>query len=325
MRRRDFILALGGAAVMPLPTRAQQSAMPIIGMLHSQTPESEASRMAPILQGLREAGFDPNRNVTIEHRYAEGRNDRLPALAAELVQRQVNVIFANTTPPATAAKAATAAIPIVFVTGVDPVKVGLVASLNRPGGNVTGVTFLSNALVAKRLELLSDIAPPASPIGMLAAQVNPNTETDVNDAIAAAKALGRTLHVTKVAPDGDVEGPVAVLLNLGVKALFVAPQADFRMWRQQLVLLAARYALPTSFSSSDLVTAGGLMSYGPDQADSYRQAGNYVGRILKGERPANLPVMQSTKFELVINLKTAKALGIAVPAPMLALATNVIE
>jgi putative ABC transport system substrate-binding protein len=325
MKRRNFIVALGSAAVMPLAARAQQGPMPVIGILHSQTPESESSRMVPILQGLREAGFEPSRNLTIEHRYAEGRNDRLPALATELVQRQVNVIFANTTPPANAAKAATAAIPIVFVTGVDPVKVGLVASLNRPGGNITGVTFLSNTLVAKRLELLSDVAPPATPIGMLAAQVNPNTDTDVNDSMAAAKALGRILHVTKVAPDGDVEPPVVALLKLGVKALFVAPQADFRMWRQQLVLLAARHALPTSFSSSDHVTAGGLMSYGPDQADSYRQAGNYAGRILKGERPANLPVMQSTKFELVINLKTAKALGIAVPAPMLALATNVIE
>jgi putative ABC transport system substrate-binding protein len=324
VRRREFITLLGGAAAAwPLVARAQQK--PVLGILHSQTPESEASRMVTILQGLREAGFDPSRNLTIEHRYAEGRNDRLPALAAELVQRKVDVIFANTTPPANAAKAATAVIPIVFVTGVDPVKVGLVASLNRPGGNVTGVTFLSNTLVAKRLELLSDIAPPATPIGMLAAQVNPNTDADVHDAMVAAKALGRSLHVTKVEPDGDVEPPVAALLKLGVKALFVAPQADFRMWRQQLVLLAARHALPTSFSSSDHVTAGGLMSYGPDQADSYREAGNYTGRILKGERPANLPVMQSTKFEFVINLKTAKALGIAVPAAMLALATRVIE
>ena len=228
MKRRNFIVALGSAAVMPLAARAQQGPMPVIGILHSQTPESESSRMVPILQGLREAGFEPSRNLTIEHRYAEGRNDRLPALATELVQRQVNVIFANTTPPANAAKAATAAIPIVFVTGVDPVKVGFVASLNRPGGNITGVTFLSNTLVAKRLELLSDVAPPATPIGMLAAHANPNTDTDVNDSMAAAR--------------------------------------------------------------------------------------NYAGRILKGERPANLPVMQSTKFELVINLKTAKALGIAMPA-----------
>ena len=324
MQRREFISLVGGAAAAwPLAAHAQQR--PVLGILHSQTPESEASRMVTILQGLREAGFDPSRNLTIEHRYAEGRNDRLPALAAELVQRKVDVIFANTTPPANAAKAATAVIPIVFVTGVDPVKVGLVASLNRPGGNVTGVTFLSNTLVAKRLELLSDIAPPATPIGMLAAQVNPNTDADVHDAMVAAKALGRSLHVTKVEPDGDVEPPVTALLKFGVKALFVAPQADFRMWRQQLVLLAARHALPTSFSSSDHVTAGGLMSYGPDQADSYREAGNYTGRILKGERPANLPVMQSTKFEFVINLKTAKALGIAVPAAMLALATRVIE
>ncbi|MFL5099018.1 MAG: ABC transporter substrate-binding protein [Xanthobacteraceae bacterium] len=325
MKRRAFILALGGAAAWPLTARAQQPAMPVIGILHSQTQESEAARMPAIEQGLSEVGFFAGRNVTIAHRFADGHNDRLPMLAAELVRLQVNVIFANTTPPALAAKTATARIPIVFVTGVDPVEVGLVASLNRPGANVTGVTFLSNKLVAKRLALLCDVAPGNAPIGMLAAQHNPNTETDVRDAFSAATALGRTLHVVKVAPQGDIDAAIAALVRQQVGALFVAPQADFRMWRQQLLALAAHHALPTSFSSSDHVTAGGLMSYGPDQMDSYREAGIYAGRILKGESPAGLPVMLATKFEFAINLKTATALGLAMPAPLLALATKVVE
>jgi putative ABC transport system substrate-binding protein len=326
MRRREFITLLGGAtAAWPLAARAQRPAMPVIGILHSQTQDSAAARMPAIAQGLSEAGFVAGRNVTIEHRFADGHNDRLPMLAAELVRLQVNVIFANTTPPALAAKAATATIPIVFVTGVDPVELGLVASLNRPGANVTGVTFLSNKLVAKRLELLCQMVPGTAPIGMLAAQHNPNTETDVRDALAAAKTLGRTLHVAKVAPQDDIGAAVAALVQQRVGALFVAPQADFRMWRQQLLAVAARHALPTSFSSGDHVTTGGLMSYGPDQMDSYREAGIYTGRILKGEKPAGLPVMLATKFEFVINLKTAKALGLTISPSLLVLATKVIE
>ena len=325
MKRRAFITVLGGAAVWPLAAHAQQPAARLIGMLHSQTQGSEATRMPAIEQGLSEAGFVAGRNVRIEHRYADGHNDRLPMLAAELARLPIDVIFANTTPPALAAKAATATIPIVFVTGVDPVEVGLVASLSRPGANVTGVTFLSNKLVAKRLELLCNLVPGTAPIGMLAAKVNPNTETDVRDALAAAQALGRTLHVVTVAPDGDIDAAVAALLQQRVGTLFVAPQADFRMWRPQLLALAARHGLPTSFSSSDHVTAGGLMSYGPDQTDSYRQAGVYAGRILKGEKPADLPVMLATKFEFVINLKTANALGLTIPPSLLALATGVVE
>jgi putative tryptophan/tyrosine transport system substrate-binding protein len=294
-------------------------------MLHSQTQASEAARMPAILRGLQEGGFVVGRNVTIEHRFADGHNDRLPALAAELVQRKVNVIFANTTPPAYAAKAATSTIPIVFTTGVDPVEVGLVTSMNRPGGNVTGVTFLSNKLVAKRLELLSAVVPAGAPIGMLAAQRNPNTGTDVRDALAAAQTIGRTLHVESVPPEGGIEVNLANLLRHRIGAVFVAPQADFRMWSQQLVLLAARHALPTSFSSGDYVTAGGLMSYGPDQMDSYREAGVYTGRVLKGEKPAELPVMVATKFEFMINLKTAKVLGITISPAMLVLATSVVE
>jgi putative ABC transport system substrate-binding protein len=326
MKRRTFITLLGGAAVAwPLAARAQQAAVPVIGILHSQTQASEAGRMLAIQRGLQEAGFVVGRDVTIEHRFADGRNDRFPALAAELVQRKVNVIFANTTPPAYAARDATSTIPVVFVTGVDPVEVGLVASMNRPGANVTGVTFLSNKLVAKRLELLSAVTPSGAPIGMLAAQRNPNTETDVRDALTAAQTLKRTLHVEMVRADGGVEAGFGALLERRIGALFVAPQADFRMWHHQLVLLAARHALPTSFSSSDYVITGGLMSYGPDQMDSYREAGVYAGRLLKGEKPAELPVLVATKYDFMINLRTAKALDITIPQSRLALATSVVE
>jgi putative tryptophan/tyrosine transport system substrate-binding protein len=325
MRRRDFIkLAGGAAAAWPLVTRAQQPARPVIGILHSQTQASEVTRIEAIEKGLREAGFIVGQNLTIEHRFADGNNDRLPLLTAELVRLQVNVIFANTTPPALAAKSATVTIPIVFLTGVDPVELGLVASLNRPGGNVTGVTIWSNKLVAKRMALLSNLVPASAPIGMLAAQRNPNTELDMKDALAAADALGRTLHVAKVKPEGDIDEAVAALIEQQVGALFVAPQADFRVWLSPLLTLAARHALPTSFSSSDLVRAGGLMSYGPDQMDSYRQAGIYAGRILKGEKPADLPVMIASKFEFVINRKAAAGLGLTIPPTLLALADEVI-
>jgi ABC-type uncharacterized transport system substrate-binding protein len=246
-------------------------------------------------------------------------------LATDLVQRQVNVIFGNTTPPALAAKAASSVIPIVFVTGVDPVEIGLVASLNRPGANVTGVTFLSNKIGAKRLELLCNMVPGMAPIGLLAAEHNPNTPTDMRDALAAAHSLGRTMHVALISPQGNVEAAVGTLVQNKVGTLFVAPQADFRLWRQELLALAGRFALPTSFSSRDSVVAGGLMSYGPNQTDSYREAGSYTARILKGEKPANLPVMEATKFEFVINLKTAKALDLTIPPSLIALATDVIE
>ena len=281
--------------------------------------------MTALRQGLQEAGFSEGRNVAIEYRFADGQNARLPVLAAELVHRQVTVLVANTTPPALAAKAATTIIPIVFVTGVDPVELGLVASLNRPGANVTGVTFLVQQLVAKRLELLGEVVPGAAPIGMLADQNNPNAESDVRSALAAAAALGRELHVVKVADAGDLDAAVAALVQQRVAAVFVAPHANFRIWRQQLLMLLARHALPSSFSSGDFVKAGGLMSYGPDQLDSYREAGLYAGRILKGEKPADLPVMQSAKFEFVINLKTARALGLTVPPTLLAIADEVIE
>jgi putative ABC transport system substrate-binding protein len=326
MRRRDFISLLGGAPLMlPLAARAQQTSPPVVGVLHSQTRETEASRLEAIQQGLSQAGFVAGRNITFAHRYAEGENARLPALAAELVARRVNVILANTTPPAIAAKAATTTIPIVFVTGVDPVEVGLVASVNRPGANVTGVTFLSNKLVAKRLELLCDLIPADAPIGMLAAEHNPNTPTDIRDTQAAADALRRILHVEKVSSQDDINAALSRLLQRRIGALFVAPQADVRLWRSPILKIAAEHKLPTSFGSSDQVVGGGLMSYGPDQIDSYREAGVYTGRILKGEKPATLPVLIATKFELAVNLKTAKVLGLTIPPSLLVLATNVIE
>jgi putative ABC transport system substrate-binding protein len=324
--RREFITLLGGtAAGWPLAVRAQQPAMPVVGVLSSQTQDTETARLTALRQGLQETGFVEGRNVAIEYRFADGQNARLPVLAAELVRQQVTVLVANTTPPALAAKAATPIIPIVFVTGVDPVELGLVASLNRPSANVTGVTFLVQQLVAKRLELLGEVVPGPAPMGMLADQNNPNAESDVRNALAAAVALGRELHVVKVAAAGDIDAAVLALVQQGVAAVFVAPHANFRIWRQPLLMQLARHALPSSFSSGDFVKTGGLMSYGPDQLASYREAGLYAGRILKGEKPADLPVMQSTKFEFVINLKTAKALGLTIPQTLLVAASEVIE
>ena len=327
MRRLAFITLLvsGAAVAWPPPVSGQQAPMPVIGVLSSQSQDSEAAVLAAWHRALNETGYVGGRNVAIEYRFADGHAERLPVLATDLVRRQVTVLMANTTPPAFAAKAATTTIPIVFVTGVDPVEVGLVASFNRPGANVTGVTFLSNKLVAKRLELLAALVSGAAPIGMLAHTRNPNTVSDVRDALATAAALGRTLHVERVVDASDLDTAVAALVRQGIVALFVAPQADFRLWRQQILALAERHALPTSFSNSDFVVAGGLMSYGPHQIDSYREAGIYTGRILKGEKPAELPVQVSTRFDFAINLKTAKGLGLTIPPTMLALATEVIE
>jgi putative tryptophan/tyrosine transport system substrate-binding protein len=326
MRRREFITLFGGTvAAWPFYARAQQADLPVIGVLSAQSQDSEINVLTAWLQALGEAGYTGVRNVMFEYRYADGQGTRLPMLAAELIGRKIAVLVANATQPAFAAKAATSTIPIVFVTGADPVEAGLVASFNRPGANVTGVTFMSNKLVAKRLELLAALMSGAAPIGMLAHALNPNTVTDVRDALAAAAALGRILHVEKVANAGDVDAAVATLVQKQIAALFIAPQADFRIWRQQILELAGRNALPTSFANSDFVAAGGLMSYGPNQLDAYREAGNYTGRILKGEKPADLPVLISAKFDFTINLKTAKVLGLTIPPTMLALTTAVIE
>jgi putative tryptophan/tyrosine transport system substrate-binding protein len=326
MKRREFItLISGAAAAWPVAARTQQQNLPIVGILSAQSQVSEAALLVEWEKGLNETGYVGGRNVLFEYRFADGQGDRLPMLVADLVQRQVAVLVANTTPPALAAKAATTTIPVVFMTGVDPVEVGLVASFNRPGANVTGVTFLSNKLVAKRLELLAALVSPPAPIGMLAHTRNPNTVADVRDALAAAAALGRTLHVERVASLSELDAAVIALVQQRIAALFVAPQADFRIWQQQILALAERNALPTSFSNSDFVVAGGLMSYGPNQVESYREAGIYTGRILKGEKPAELPVLVSTKFNFAINLKTAKALGLTIPPTMLALTTMLVE
>ncbi|MGA9051073.1 MAG: ABC transporter substrate-binding protein [Pseudolabrys sp.] len=326
MRRREFItLVSGAAASCALAARAQQQTIPVVGILSAQSQQSEAALLVEWEKALVDTGYVSGRNILFEYRFADGQGDRLPMLAANLVQRKVAVLVANTTPPALAAKAATTTIPIVFVTGVDPVEVGLVASFNRPGANVTGVTFLSNKLVAKRLELLAALISPAAPIGMLAHTNNPNTIADVRDALAAATVLGRTLYVERVASLSELDAAVTALVQQRIAALFVAPQADFRNWQQQILALAERNALPTSFSNSDFVVAGGLMSYGPNQIESYREAGIYTGRILKGERPAELLVLVSTKFNFAINLKTAKLLGLTIPPSMLALTTTLIE
>jgi ABC-type uncharacterized transport system substrate-binding protein len=326
LKRRGFITLIGGAAAAwPLAARAQQPAMPIIGVLNSTTEEAEAPRLTAFRQGLKETGFVDGRNVAIEYLFTDGQNDRLPMLAAELVRRHVAVLVANATAAALAAKTATATIPIVFVTGGDPVELRLVDSFNRPGTNATGVTILVNKLVAKRLELMGEIAPKTAPFAMLVDQSNPNAESDVRDAVAAAATLGRTLLVAKVATSNELDATFADLVRQRVGALFVTPSVNFRGWRHRLAALSVHHALPASYSDRDFVAAGGLMSYGPDQSDLYHQVGIYAGRILKGERPAELPVVQPTKFELVVNLRTAKTFGIDLSAKLLALADEVIE
>jgi len=313
MDRRAFITLIGGSIIAaPLTAPAQQSTMPVVGVLNMQTPDSETIQLRALRQGLEETGFVEGQNVAFELRFAEGRNDLLRTLAAELVRRRVSLIVANTTPPAIAAKAATSSIPIVFAFGADPVELGLVASFNRPRGNITGVAFLVNKLVAKRLELLAEVAPKTRPLGMLVDPNNPNAVSDLKDAQAAAVALGRRLVIAKAGTQNDLDAAFATLVESRVAALFVAPNANFRIWRDRLLALVAQHKLPSSYSNADFVRAGGLMSYGPNQADVYRLAGLYVGRILKGEKPAELPVMQPTKFDLVLNLKTAQALGLTI-------------
>jgi putative ABC transport system substrate-binding protein len=325
MQRREFIMLLAGAAAgWPLAARAQQPAMPVVGFVRSTSFADAAHLVTAFRQGLQEAGFVEGQNVTIEYRSAEDHLGRLPALVAELIRRPAAVIVGNT-PSALAAKAATTTVPIVFAIGGDPVALGLVASLNRPGSNVTGVSFLTAAVWTKRLELLRQLVPKATIIAMLVNPTFPDTEAELRDVQAAAQSIGQQLLVLDVGSDDDIERAFATFVQRGAGALLVGAGAFFNSRRQRLVALSAHHALPASYIWREAAVAGGLMSYSPSLTDAYRQAGIYTGRILKGERPADLPVMQAAKFEFVLNLKTAKALGLDVPDKLLALADEVIE
>jgi putative ABC transport system substrate-binding protein len=327
MKRREFITLLGAAAAAwPFGARAQQPAMPVIGVLSSGWLEGSEQNMAAFHAGLKESGFVEGKDVTIDYRWARGQFDRLPALAAELVARPVNVIFAFGTPvPARAAKAATGTIPIVFAYGGDPIADGLVASLNRPGGKVTGATFITAALAAKRLELLRELVPTVATVGVLVNPKNQLAETQLDDVHVAARTLGQPVYVVNAASEGEFETAFAALMRQGVGALLLGTDTIFFNRRDRLVALAARYGIPAIYTFREYVLAGGLISYGATQTETIRQAGVYIGRILKGANPGDLPVVQPTKFRLVINLKTARELGLDVPPSLLARADEVIE
>ena len=324
--RRELLAALGGAAAAwPLAARAQRPAIPVIGFLNGTSPEGYGLFLLAFRQGLSETGYIEDRNVAIEYRWAEGHYERLPALAADLVRRRVAVIAATSTPANVIAMKATTTIPIVFTTSSDPVELGLVASLNRPGGNVTGAVTLNVEVVSKRLELLHTMVPTASMIVVLANSTNPNAETQSRTLQAAARTIGQQIMIVNAATENDIDAVFARLGEQRAGALLVDTDAFLFSRRDQLIELAKRYKIPAIFDRRKFAEAGGLMSYGGSVTDVYRLAGIYVGRIVKGEKPANLPVQQSTKVELVINLNTARALGLEVPPSLLARADEVIE
>jgi putative ABC transport system substrate-binding protein len=326
MRRREFITLLGGATAWPLVVRAQQLAMPVIGFLHSATASGYVPMTAAFRKSLSEAGYTAGQNVTIEYRWAEGHLDRLPDLAAELVRREVSLMFTGGgSDTCLAAKAATSKIPIVFANGTDPVEAGLVASLNRPGGNVTGITFLINTLGPKELEVLHEVVPKAALIAVLLNPKLSNSASQLEDVQEAARVLSRQIHVFHATTASDIDMVFSSLAQLQAGGLLIGADSSFFSRRDQIVGLAARYAVPTVYPWREAVAAGGLVSYGASITDAYRLAGICAGRILRGEKPANTPVQQSTNTELVINLKTAKALGVTVPQSLLGRADEVIE
>jgi ABC-type uncharacterized transport system substrate-binding protein len=326
MRRREFIMLLGStAAAWPLAARAQQP-IPVVGVLNGQSRAEVEDYLAAFQQALSAAGYVEGQTVAIEYRWADGQRNVFPALAADLVRRQVNVIFSGGGTPVTlAAKEATATIPIVFAMGGDPVALGIIASLNRPGGNATGACYFYNALGAKRLELMRAVVPAAKVIGYLVNPTNPSIESESQDMHVAARALGLEVRIQTGSNEREFEAAFAGFVEQRVHAVVAAADAQFTVQRAQLAALALHHRLPTSFHVREIVQAGGLMSYGPSQRDAYRLAGLYAGRILKGEKPADLPVQQATTFELVLNVKTAMALGIQVPPTLLAIADEVME
>jgi putative ABC transport system substrate-binding protein len=325
MNRRDMITLIGGAAVLPVAARAQQAAMPVVGFLSVRAPSGSQNLVVALREGLAAVGYAEGRNVAVEYHWADGRSGLLPGLAADLVGRQVAAIVTSDTASALAAKAATAAIPIVFNTGTDPVALGLVASLNRPGRNVTGVTNLTAELGPKRLELMHELAPQATLIGCLVNPNNPTVESDIRDMPAAARSLGLDLQILRASTDRELDEAFATLVRLRTGGLIIWADASFTARSEQLAALSVRHGLPAIYQFREFAAAGGLMSYGGNITDAHRLVGIYTGRILKGEKPADLPVQQVTKVELFINLKTAKAFGIQVPANLLAVADEVIE
>jgi putative ABC transport system substrate-binding protein len=327
MRRREFIALLGGtAAIWPLASGAQQSPMPVVGFLGTTTPDDFADRVAAFREGLKEVGYVEGQNVVIEYRWPEGHYDRLPALASDLVRRQVAVIAAvGGEPSALAAKAATTTIPIVFSIGGDPIRVGLVTNLNRPGGNITGVNFFQSDIGAKRLGLMHELLPKATVIGFLVNPTFTDAEAEIRDANEAAVRLGMQTHIVEARTVEEFDIAFATLAQQKVEAILLANDAFFLRERRRLIALAAHYDMPAVYNWREFAVDGGLMSYSPSLTQGYRQVGIYTGRILKGEKPANLPVQQPTKFEFVINLKTAKALGLTFPSGLIAIADEVIE
>jgi ABC-type uncharacterized transport system substrate-binding protein len=327
MERREFITLLGGTvASWPLAARAQQPSMPVIGFLHPTSLDAYADRLRPFREGLKDAGFIEGENVAIEYRWAENQTDRLPALAAELARRQVAVIAAPGPPAALAAKAATTTIPIVFLMNEDPVRLGLVASLARPGGNLTGINIFSAELAAKRLDLLRELVPGAARVGVLVNPVNATTtESTLRDVEPAARAIGLQIQVLNARTSREIDAAFATFVRERPDAVFVGADSFFVSRRVQLTNLAVRHAVPAIYSARDFAEVGGLMSYGASLTDASRQMGVYTGRILKGAKPADLPVVQSSKFELVINHQTARMLGVEIPPMLLARADEVIE